>query len=313
MSDDGTALAGALIRAFELGEAPPEARDDIDTESLKQRFPHLRSVSIAPLEFAGPWGVPVRGRAYTDGTAASAGLVWVHGGAFLAGDLDMPESHWVAMEFAARGIPVVTLDYQKALNGVHHPVLSDEVLAGWLAARVHPIFDGAAVHLGGASAGANLTAGITARLRDAGGPNPASLLQAYPLVHAELPEAGLEAARAVLTLPPEARFLPGMVRAINANYLGRTTELDDAVAFPGTGDLSGFPPVCIVNAEADDLRASGERFAEQLAAAGVPVTAGYEPGTVHGYLDRPEVPAARRTIEQLAQWMLRPAGRPRTS
>ncbi|MGA1838092.1 alpha/beta hydrolase fold domain-containing protein [Herbiconiux sp. 11R-BC] len=301
--DDGAAGARALIVAFERGEVPPEARDDIDTASLMRRFPHLRSVVIEPVGIDGPWGVPVPARAYSNGAPVTVGLVWVHGGAFIGGDLDMPEAHWVAMEFAARGIPVVTLDYQKALNGVHHPVPSDEVLAGWLAALRHPVLAGAAVHLGGASAGANVTAGVTARLRDSGGPSPVSLLQVYPLVHAELPEASAEAAEAAATLPPEARFLPGMVRTINENYVGRMTGLDDPVAFPGTGDLAGFPPVIIVNAEADDLRASGERFAEQLTAAGAPVTMEFEPGTSHGYLDRPELPAATRTIERLVQWM----------
>lgn len=61
----------------------------------------------------------------------------------------------------------------------------------------------------------------------------------------------------------------------------------------GVGELSPdalrqLPPTIVVNADADDLRASGEQFAEQLRDAGVAVIDGVQPGTVHGYLNRPE-------------------------
>ena len=38
------------------------------------------------------------------------GLVWAHGGGFVAGDLDMPEADWLARTFAARGVTVVSID-----------------------------------------------------------------------------------------------------------------------------------------------------------------------------------------------------------
>ena len=43
--------------------------------------------------------------------AAGAALIWAHGGGFIGGDLDMPEAHWVAVELARRGIPVLSIDY----------------------------------------------------------------------------------------------------------------------------------------------------------------------------------------------------------
>ena len=51
-----------------------------------------------------------------------------------------------------------------------------------------------------------------------------------------------------------------------------------------------------------DLRASGEQFAEQLTAAGVPVQASTAPGALHGYLNAPDASAeaaasAQRTID----------------
>ena len=63
--------------------------------------------------------------------------------------------------------------------------------------------------------------------------------------------------------------------------------------------LQLLPPTVIVNADADDLRASGEEFAEQLAAAGVTVVESVQPGTVHGYMNRPEESEqARRNVTE---------------
>lgn len=56
---------------------------------------------------------------------ATAALVWVHGGAFIVGSLDQKEAHWPAIELASSGIPVFSVDYRPALNGVHYPTPQD--------------------------------------------------------------------------------------------------------------------------------------------------------------------------------------------
>ena len=78
-------------------------------------------------------------RLYRDAAAPASGraLVWVHGGAFIGGYLDMPEANWVALELAARGIPVLSVDYVKCLGDVHFPEPTDEVRAAWEHARGH--------------------------------------------------------------------------------------------------------------------------------------------------------------------------------
>jgi acetyl esterase len=289
----------------------PDPRDDIDTASLLRRFPALDRVAIEPIEIDGPHGT-VQARSYRGPGTASAGLVWVHGGAFVAGNLDMPESHWFGLELAARGITVLALDYQKALNGVHHPVPSDEVLAGWLAATTDTARLGlpaSELFLGGASAGATLATGAAVRLRGGEGPLPAGLVLVYPMLHSVLPAASEAAAAAAKALPHEARFDAGFVRAINGNYLGSAGDFDDPVAFPANGEAAGLPPTLIVNAEADDLRATGEAYGAQLKQAGVLVTMEFEPETTHGYLNVPGHPGALRTIDRIAKWLAAPSTR----
>jgi acetyl esterase/lipase len=207
------------------------------------------------------------------------------------------------MELASRGIPVLALDYQKALSGVRHPVLSDEVLTGWEAAEGLLGIPSGQLHLGGASAGANLSAGVVVRLIDDGAQVPASLLLLYPVLHSVVPPASPAAEAALDALAPQMRFSPLFMRAVNLNYVGEPSGLDDPVAFPATGHLAGFPRTRVLNAEADDLRPSGEAFAEQLAATGASVVADFEPGTVHGYLDHPGAPAAVASIDRIAEWL----------
>src|SRR4051812_10555493 len=98
-------------------------------------------MSTAALEdrtLAGPHG-PLGVRIYVPPAPAGPGLVWLHGGGFAGGDLDMPEADWVARQFAERGVTVVSVDYQRAplpqawaemlglepTGGVHYPIASE--------------------------------------------------------------------------------------------------------------------------------------------------------------------------------------------
>lgn len=279
----------------EHGE-PADPRTDIDTASLERRFPHLRNVTTTDATAHGPHG-PVPVRAYRDDSAAhtETALVWVHGGAFVGGHLDMPESNWVARELAARGIPVLSVDYTKCLGQAHFPVPSDDVLAAWHFARdnADQLLGVAAdaLVLGGASAGGALTAGAVTRLRDAGESLPAGLVLVYPVLHPNGPHASvgldLESPHGQLAL----------------NYAGSAETLTDPHAFAGLGDGKGFPTTLIVVCERDELRPSGEAFAETLRTAGVDVASRNEAGAEHGHIDHPGDEGALRTLDAIVDWM----------
>ncbi|GAA2030189.1 alpha/beta hydrolase [Agromyces tropicus] len=236
-------------------------------------------------------------------------LVWAHGGGFVAGDLDMPEADWVSRAFAARGVTVVSIDYRLAGGGCRYPEPSDDVLAAWRWTSAHARHlgvDPARIIAGGASAGGNLTAGAVLRALGGAAPIPAGVLLAYPTLLAVQP-APDPALRAMLDANPAAdRFGPARVRAMYEDYLGGPVDDAPLPAVPGRAtpaDVAGFPPVLMVNGEADELRVSGEAFAATLAAAGVPVIVVTEPGTEHGHLNRPEEPAASATVERALDWI----------
>lgn len=278
------------------------------------------TVTVTDRTIQGPHGeVPVRsyvGAAPVDPNRA--GLVWVHGGSFAGGSLDMPEADWVAQQLAERGITVVSVSYRLAPradsgdaavppnDGVHFPVASDEVVAAftWTLEHANELgVDPALVSLGGASAGANLAAGASLRLRDAGGIQPRTILLAYPVVHARLPELRPELAEKVATLPWETSFPPEITLAMNLNYVGDEAQLANPYAFPGGHDLQGLPPTFILNSDHDRLRSSGEAYASELAAAGVDVLVLRENGTRHGHLNDPDNPAAPVSIERMSAWL----------
>ena len=118
------------------------------------------------------------------------------------------------------------------------------------------------------------------------------------------PDAAL---RALLDANPVAdRFGPAVVRTMYENYLGGAVDHPPLPAVPGlatAADLVGFPPVLMVNGEADELRVSGEAFAVTLAEASVPVEVVTEPGTEHGHLNRPHQSAASATVERVIDWL----------
>ena len=272
---------------------------------LLERFPELADVEVRDVTIDGRHG-DVPGRLYRGPGATATAFVWVHGGAFIGGDLEFPEAQWVSLAIAERGFAVLSLDYSKSLRGVHYPIPSDDILDGWLWAIEHADECGAApddVHLGGASAGGNLVAGVTKRLRDGAGPLPASLVLVYPIVHPELPSLPPDLPAKLTADVTASGFSTSMVREMNLQYAGSEEALDDQYAFAPNGDVSGQPSVFILNSDVDVLRASGEAYADELRAAGVDVTMEMEPETGHGHLNDPEHPGATRSIERISAWL----------
>ncbi|MEU7838034.1 alpha/beta hydrolase fold domain-containing protein [Nonomuraea sp. NPDC049129] len=268
------------------------------------------SIPTQNVTIPGPDGV-VRGRVYRPHTTPEAGLVWVHGGGFVGGDLDMTESHGVGLALAHQGVAVLTLDYRKALNGIHYPAPSDDVLAGWRWAVRNDErlgVDASKLHLAGASAGGNLVAGVTKRLRDTPGSRlPRTVVLAYPLLHSEaLPWDDAEIDR-IRTGAAGNFFEPQDLTDMAHNYAGRRSVLDDPYAFPPNGDLSGLPPFFIITAEYDSIRASGEHFARALRAAAGTAVLTMQSETAHGILAEPFSSKAAEALQLIRSWIAKPA------
>ena len=285
--------------------------------------PEEWDLCVAEQKIDGPHGpVPVRVYMPTgpvpDGGRAC--LVWMHGGAFAWGDLDMAEAHEVARGIAGRAdVVVVSVDYRLCpvpaeLGGtvdgrvdergrpVRFPVPRDDCAAVLDAVRDDPArlgVDASRIVIGGASAGAALAAAVTLRAVAEGRP-PWQTLLVYPMLHPTVPELGEELAEAVAAVPVALQFPAWMIAATWRTTLGDDVEVANGKAFPGLADLEGFPPTYVENCEFDAFRASGELFSARLRAAGVDVVETTRAGVPHGHLDLVGFAPARRTLDALA-------------
>jgi len=274
-------------------------------------------VRVRPDAVPGPHG-PVPVRIYQDPDAGVAGrpcLVWLHGGAFLAGDLDMAEADWTSRELARRaGAVVVSVDYRLCNDGVHYPVPHDDVVAAFRWVRQNALSLGIAperISIGGASAGANLAAGAALKLRDADGQPPAQLVFAYGVAHSVLPPMSRDHAALMREVPPVMQFPPEAHGFFNTNYLGGPISTADGYAFPALADLPGLCPTLVLNAEYDDLRSSGQAFAAALAAAGVDVRQVMVASMLHGFLSLPaSVGPVGAALDLIAGTLREPAAIP---
>lgn len=260
----------------------------------------------------GPHG-PVPVRIYTPTAEVPVGapcLVWLHGGGFIGGDLDMHEADWTAREVcASAGAVVVSVDYRLAVGGVCYPVPHDDTVAAitWVRDHAEDLgVDPARIVIGGASAGGNLTAGAALKLRDRDGWVPAALALVYPVLHARVPSPSTVLASTLAELPPVFRTSPGEERPLTVNYLGGPLSSADGYAFAATAVLDGLCPTLVLNAEYDNLRPSGEAFTAALALAGVDVLQVTVRGMLHGFLNLPsEVEPVRRCLDLISETVTR--------
>lgn len=274
-----------------------------------------KSVNAIDSTIQGPHGpIPVRWYSPPSGTTpvSSTPIVWIHGGGFFKGGLDQPESHDVARLLAAVGFRVVTVAYRLAtisklqlsssgfrlVPAVHYPVPIHDVVA-----VVRDVQREApnGVILGGASAGACLSAGAVLRLAEDGANDLAGVFFAYGFFHAVLPKRSRHLRS---RLRGKRRFVhtPPLLNLTNLHYAGKRTALAEADAFPGGHALQGFPSTLMIDADRDSMRASGGQFAQELSEAGVAVDYHVLPGAFHAFLNRPQDPNFTDGLGLIVEW-----------
>jgi acetyl esterase len=294
------------VTSFEEAMADPAQRALLDEFMSITGAPEPPQVPTRDETAPGPHGpVPVRIYSPAGDATDRPCLVWVHGGAFVGGDLEMPEADWTARQVCARAdAVVVSVDYRLCNGGVHYPVPHDDVVAAyrWTRDNAEALgVDPARISLGGASAGGNLSIGAALKLRDEDGQPPAALLPIYPVAHAVVPAASASLAARMADVPPVLRFFPPQMTWLNENYLGGPLSGADGYAFGAHAVLEGLPPTLVINAEYDDLRSSGEDFVARCATAGVDVRQVTAVGMLHGFLNtRPDIEPVDRALALMA-------------
>ena len=213
-------------------------------------------------------------------------VVHLHGGGWVQGGTeDTP--WWAAALAEALPAVVVSVDYRLAPEHPFPAGLEDCLDAvRWLAASPDALGAGVRTDrlaLVGDSAGANLAAVVSARLRDEPRPgDPVVVHQGlvYPATDARLRTASMtvNAHAPILGRADVDRFLELYTE-------GTGVDVEDPWLSPLlAASLAGLPPTTVLTAEHDPLRDDGTLYAAALAEAGVRVRLTDYPGAVHGFL-----------------------------
>jgi acetyl esterase len=154
-----------------------------------------------------------------------------------------------------------------------------------------------AVAVAGESAGGNLSAAVSLRLRDSGGPALAGQVLIYPAV-----------ASPTASFPSRSEFSGPMLRfegveKVWAMYSGGQDLDHDPYAAPlEAEDLGGLPPALVVLGGCDVLRDEGRQYGNRLREAGVPVDEACFAGQPHGFMNL-GFPAAEQAHQRIGEWL----------
>lgn len=244
-------------------------------------------------------GVPVRFYR-PEGDGALPLLVFLHGGGWMLGDLDTHDA--MCRQMAARsGCAVLAIGYRLAPE---HPFPAglDDCFTAWTWACAnagtlgcHP----ARIALGGESAGGNLTAAVTLKLRAQGQPQPLFQLLVHPATDFAFAFPSFDEVRA-----------PGLERGYLEQcrhlYAGEADFTDPLLSPLRADSLEGLAPAIVLTAAEDPLRDDGEYYAAALVRAGVETLACRLPGLPHGFMFLPAtVPAIDRSFDLIARLLRR--------
>ena len=229
------------------------------------------------------------------------GLVFFHGGGWLCGTLDSVDGTLRHLSKLSGNI-ILSVDYRRSPEHKYPAPFDDCYTAvHWMKRYAHLFGCNAqTLAVGGFSAGGNLAAAVSLKLRDSGQADVIDgQLLCYPCLNPACmgPSYWKNAKGYVLTTL-------GMRWYWN-HYLAKVEDASDPYAAPlHANDLSGLPPALIMTAEFDPLLDDGFAYADKLRAANADVAYKEYGGMVHGFLNQWDVIDMGMTaLWDAAEWL----------
>lgn len=304
--DSELAAIVAHLPAADLSDpvrARAQIRSLVGAAGSGRRPSWTQRVSIEPatVTAADGYEIPVRIYRPTGGVSPRGGMLHIHGGAFVTGDLDVSEPHSGRMADAAN-LVVIDVDYRLAPEHPFPTGFEDCYTAlTWLVEHSAELgVDPARIAVGGESAGGALSAAIAIAARDRDGPALAYQLLLYPVLDDSL------TSHSVRTMTDTPMWDAPNSALMWDHYLGPAADRGEvspyaapARAIATERGLAGLPPAYILACEHDPLRDEELKYAAELALAGVPVELHLVPGTFHGFDGFPTQIGKRITAEYL--------------
>ncbi len=259
---------------------PAEAREQMEATAQSRKAEPLPVDRVEERMIPGPVR-DIRLRLYRPKAAVSLpAIVYFHGGGHVIGSLDTHDLIARNLCAGAEAL-VVSVDYRMGPEHKFPAAVEDSFAAlQWVHTNARGLAadpDRLGVH--GDSAGANLAAVVALLARDAGAPRLRLQSLVYPVADYNLTGDSYEKyARGCGLLTREAMVW------FRDHYLQSPADADDWRASPiKAASFAGVAPAIIVTAECDVLHDEGERYAQALRRAGVPVEYKEYPGMIHGF------------------------------
>lgn len=238
--------------------------------------------AVARLEkrsIPGPAG-PLRVWIYTPAGAPLGllpGLVYFHGGGFVAGSLETHDPICRSLANAS-GCRLIAVDYRLGPEAPFPAAVLDACAATrWTAEHAARLgIDARLIGVCGDSAGATLAAVVAQSIAAEKGPPLTLQFLLCPIVDYGAETASRNAFASGYLLDRE------MLEHDLRHYMGQGGDAGDPRISPLRAQhLEGLPPACIHTAECDPLRDEGAAYAERLERAGVRVSYRCHPGMIH--------------------------------
>lgn len=242
-------------------------------------------VAIVNRSIPGPDGAPeVPVRIYTPEGLDHAvpGILHIHGGGFVIGNLDSEQGTCIALS-RNLGVVVVSVDYRLAPETPYPGPLEDCYAAlqwaGANSAQLH--IDPTRLAVFGMSAGGGLSAAIALLARDRGGPPLCFQYLGIPELDDRLQTVSM---RRFVDTPmwnrPNAEL--SWDYYLGDQYQRGADDVPYHAAPARAEDLAGLPPAYVSTMEFDPLRDEGVEYALKLMQAGIATELHAFPGTFHG-------------------------------
>ncbi|MEL6893777.1 MAG: alpha/beta hydrolase [Actinomycetota bacterium] len=285
---DGRTLDVRLqLAAKQAARNPPLSSLDVPTaraaanDGLAQgNGPRAAGVAVRDRAI-GTHGLRVRIYQPPEAEGHGPGVVFFHQGGFVVGDLDSCDTFCSRLS-AELGAVVVSLDYRLAPDH-RYPAQADDADEAWTWVVEHADalgIDPNRLAVCGDSAGGQMSATLSQRLRDAGdGVQPCAQVLIYPFVDATADDGSMVSCADTFPLSTDT------MDWFESQYLADGADRADPSISPALApSLAGLPPAIVVTAGFDPLRDQGLSYALALRAAGVHVIDRCEDSLSHSFL-----------------------------
>ena len=309
--DQLAALGGKPIETLDPAEArkqptPSDAVKALLVKQGKDTMPAALVPGVTSVDRSIPGAAgSIPTRVYTpEGAGPFPVVVYYHGGGWVIANKDVYDGGARGLSKAANAV-VVSVDYRLAPEH-KFPAQHDDAFAAykWAIANAASIKgDPKRIALAGESAGGNLAVATAIAARDAKLQLPVAVVSVYPIAQ---PDTTTESYNENANAKPLNR---PMMSWFAKNATRTPADLQDPRINLVKANLTGLPPVTIINAQIDPLRDDGKMLEDALRAANVSVDRKVYDGATHEFFGMAAVVDDAKDAQQYAGDRLKDAFR----